>query len=333
MNIYKVLLVVTIAKVYLFISKKLRRNDYREFIQLNYRPCVHYEDDGTIDFFISIESKVATDHSKDKTAKHKPKTFSFKHVTGRITSFHGNYSLGFSLSATSLKKDWKPFNNSVNGYAIYCYGSQNKRFEDMRTLIKFILWGFIGGGATKYKGKVKSTIKRLDSLETVNKARAHRMEVLTHIYEKTIDYPSYSTSKSKLIEEIHDIPVTYTLNAERIKTHYQLILMSLRESGDLKPSEFGFMMEPKALETLSDYAIDKEKHNDQLNSQKKTRDLTKWIIIFAFLNILIQTVNSWGTIQSKFIAPISELFVEPQKSQQSQQSQQSLKEVSKITKD
>lgn len=72
---------------------------------------------------------------------------------------------------------------------------------------------------------------------------------------------------------------------ESMKNHYKLIFESLVESGDLTKNDHAYKLSSKALNTISEYERDEQKHFDSQNSARKTRNLTKAIIVLGLLNL------------------------------------------------
>ena len=52
--------------------------------------------------------------------------------------------------------------------------------------------------------------------------------------------------------------------------------------------DHSYKLSPQALNTISEYERDEQKHFDSQNSAKKTRNLTKAIIVLGLLNLGFQ---------------------------------------------
>jgi hypothetical protein len=118
--------------------------------------------------------------------------------------------------------------------------------------------------------------------------RSERIKVLEYVLEKTTNKPDYRTDPLYLGMELYSKRWLFHPHKESMKNHYKLIFESLVESGDLIRNDHSYELSPKALNTISDYERDEQKHFDSQNSARKTRNLTKAIIVLGLLNLGFQ---------------------------------------------
>jgi len=131
--------------------------------------------------------------------------------------------------------------------------------------------------------------------------RAERIKVLEYVLEQTSIKPGYRTDPLYLGMEMYSKRWLFHPDRESMKNHYKLIFESLVHSGDLIKQDHSYTLSPQALSTISEYERDEQKHFDSENSAKKTRNLTKAIVILGLLNFVFQ-VFKW-VHDSKIIEP------------------------------
>lgn len=129
--------------------------------------------------------------------------------------------------------------------------------------------------------------------------RSDRIKLLEYILEKTNIKPDYITSPLSIGQEIYSRRWFYHPDRESLSNHYKLVFESLAESGDLIKKDYSYKLSPRSLITISEYERDEQKHLDSQNSARKTRDLTKVIIILGLGNLAFQ-IFKWAHVNSMF---------------------------------
>lgn len=112
-------------------------------------------------------------------------------------------------------------------------------------------------------------------------ARADRMQVLAHFYEKTREDVEYGAGAEKLLDEMagprwggRDDNAAFFFHTERV-------LKSLRETGDLRQlARNKYVLNSNALLTLERYETEERRHRDM-------RRLNFLLVLFAALTALI----------------------------------------------
>jgi len=118
--------------------------------------------------------------------------------------------------------------------------------------------------------------------------RSERIKVLEYVLEQTTNDPNYRTDPLYLGMELYSKRWLLHPDKETMINHNKLIFESLVESGDLIKNDHRYKLSPKALNTISEYERDEQKHFDSQNSARKTRNLTKAIIVLGLLNFGFQ---------------------------------------------
>lgn len=123
--------------------------------------------------------------------------------------------------------------------------------------------------------------------------RSERIKVLEYVLEQTSLNPSYQTGPLQLGMDLYSKRLLLHPDRESVNNYCKLIFESLTVSGDLVKSDYSYKLTSKAMNTISEYERDEEKHFDSLNSARKTRNLTKAIIFLGLANLAFQ-IFKWA---------------------------------------
>jgi hypothetical protein len=118
--------------------------------------------------------------------------------------------------------------------------------------------------------------------------RSERIKVLEYVLEQTIKKPDYRTDPLYLGMELYSTRWLLYPDKDDMKNYYKLVFESLVVSGELIKQGLSYKLTPKALNTISDYERDEQKHFDSQDSARKTRKLTTAIIVLGLLNFGFQ---------------------------------------------
>jgi len=124
--------------------------------------------------------------------------------------------------------------------------------------------------------------------------RSERMELLQYLVERSIQEPREKFDPLFLGMQLYSRKWIFHPGKEEHKKHLKLLLQSFDESGDLKRNEDGYSLSGKALETLSNHELEKQKHRDNLATAKVGNRLTWAIVIVGILGIAAQLVIWWS---------------------------------------
>ncbi|WP_155988210.1 MULTISPECIES: hypothetical protein [unclassified Thioalkalivibrio] len=92
--------------------------------------------------------------------------------------------------------------------------------------------------------------------------RKDRIDVLKDAIEKTIDDPAYTASAMSLMTDLYTSRWVGHPAKNMVRSHYNLVLDSLADSGDLKKDGPAYKVQPKAMETVSKYEEEDRRHRD-----------------------------------------------------------------------
>ena len=123
--------------------------------------------------------------------------------------------------------------------------------------------------------------------------RAERMDLLQYLVERSIQKPREKFDPLTLGMQLYSRKWFFHPGKDEHKEHLKLLLDSFAESGDLKLDDGGYVLSGKALETLSNYELEKQKHRDNLAMAKVGNSLTWAIVIVGVLGIAAQIAMWW----------------------------------------
>ncbi|ELN6883895.1 hypothetical protein RZY40_002100 [Vibrio alginolyticus] len=121
--------------------------------------------------------------------------------------------------------------------------------------------------------------------------RSERMETLQLILEKSIEDPKYKVSAVSLMSLLHSQKWVYHPDKDRQITYNNLLLKSLKNSGDLKYEDGSYQITESALNTLSDYELESKKHKQMLTQSKAITFLTVVLIIVGLTQAYIAYIK------------------------------------------
>ena len=123
--------------------------------------------------------------------------------------------------------------------------------------------------------------------------RAERMDLLQYLVERSIQKPKEKFDPLFLGMQLYSRKWFFHPGKDEHKEHLKLLLESFAESGDLKRDNGGYLLSGKALETLSNHELEKQKHRDNLATAKVGNNLTWAIVIVGILGVAAQVVMWW----------------------------------------
>lgn len=124
--------------------------------------------------------------------------------------------------------------------------------------------------------------------------RKERLELLKLLVEKSIEEPGKTFDPLFLGMEFHSRRWFYHPQMKENHAHLKMVMDSLVETGDLKKTDSLYKVSPRALITLSDYACEEQRHQDNLNTFSVGNKLTRAIILVGIAGIVTQLFIWWS---------------------------------------
>lgn len=123
--------------------------------------------------------------------------------------------------------------------------------------------------------------------------RAERMDLLQYLVESSIQKPRAKFDPLFLGMQLYSRKWFFHPGKDEHKEHLKLLLESFAESGDLKRDNGGYVLSGKAIETLSNHELEKQKHRDNIATAKVGNNLTWAIVIVGMLGVVAQVIMWW----------------------------------------
>jgi hypothetical protein len=112
-------------------------------------------------------------------------------------------------------------------------------------------------------------------------ARQDRIAILRHIFDQTVENPSYRTSSLDLPSKIYGMRFWGRDDHDAHISYYEIVLDSLLESGDLQRVERDYALSPKAVATLDAHETQQERHRDNVSIQRTIALITVVLALLA----------------------------------------------------
>lgn len=116
-------------------------------------------------------------------------------------------------------------------------------------------------------------------------ARTDRMKILQLFFDKTLEDRNFETSGTDLMTILYSQRWAEHPRYEQMLGYYQIVLESLKASGDLKGIKYGYTLAPQALTTLSQFGEDNRRHSDNKKIQWTIAGLTGVLAALAAVQI------------------------------------------------
>ncbi|MCL7928767.1 hypothetical protein [Halomonas llamarensis] len=144
-------------------------------------------------------------------------------------------------------------------------------------LMDLIRWHKI----VKYRDRMSQSLYNKKRL-----VREERMELLRHLVERKIDNPRDEIYPLMLAVQKYSRKWLYHPDKDKHKAHLELVLDSFVESGELIKNGTNYVVTGKALDTLSEFELNVQRHQDQIKTAKVGNRLTWAIVIVGVVGIL-----------------------------------------------
>lgn len=143
--------------------------------------------------------------------------------------------------------------------------------------------------------------------------RQDRMKVLEHILSETIKDRAFETHPTRLMTHLYTARWVRREDKDELMNYYAFILDALKESGDLASTEHhGYKLTAKALNTVTAYAEDEQRHNDNYKIQNGIFWLTMVLIGVGLVQAGAAAYEQWGKPPQTFSGTIGSIPIELQ---------------------
>ncbi|PTV70262.1 hypothetical protein [Agrobacterium pusense] len=115
--------------------------------------------------------------------------------------------------------------------------------------------------------------------------RQDRMKVLSYMMSETIKDRTFQTHPTNLLTHFYTVRWVHRPDKEELMTYYTYLLDSLKVSEDVVATEHhGYKLMPKALNTITGFDLEEQRHNDN----KKIQTGLFWLTIVLMVVGVVQ---------------------------------------------
>lgn len=115
--------------------------------------------------------------------------------------------------------------------------------------------------------------------------RQDRMKVLSYLMSETVKDRTFQTRPTSLLTHFYTVRWVHRPDKEELMTYYTYLLDSLKVSEDVAATEHhGYRLMPKALNTITEFDLEEQRHNDN----KRIQTGLFWLTIFLMCVGVIQ---------------------------------------------
>lgn len=126
--------------------------------------------------------------------------------------------------------------------------------------------------------------------------RHDRMKVLEFIQAKTIKDRDFKTGSTQLLTEFYSARWVHRHDKTELMNYYQLLLDALVETGDIASTDTGYVLKPKALNSISNFALEEQRH-------KESQAIQSGIFWLTVVLMLIGAAQGVAAVWEAFFKP------------------------------
>lgn len=131
--------------------------------------------------------------------------------------------------------------------------------------------------------------------------RNDRLRVLELFFEKAMERTNYHPSVVDIVADLHTIRSVDHPRYEQTENYYELLLESLVQQGDLIRDNARYSISPTAITTLQTIQGERERHQDNINQQRRIGLLTLALVVTAVIQV---GVAIWSEIHPDPASPV-----------------------------
>lgn len=135
--------------------------------------------------------------------------------------------------------------------------------------------------------------------------RQDRMKVLRYILAETVRDQAFQTHLTSLLTHFYTVRWVHRRDNEELMTYYTLLLDSMKEAQDLEETQqHGYKLKPQALNTITSFDLEEQRHTDNYNTQNRIFWLTVVLIVVGIVQAWAAAYDTWWKSPEKFIGTI-----------------------------
>lgn len=124
--------------------------------------------------------------------------------------------------------------------------------------------------------------------------RHDRMKVLRYILSETVKDRAFQTHPTSLLTHFYTVRWVHRSDKEELMTYYTLLLDSMKEAQDLETAQHhGYKLKPQALNTVTSFELEEQRHADNRNTQNRIFWLTAVLIVVGIVQAGAAAYETW----------------------------------------
>ncbi len=124
--------------------------------------------------------------------------------------------------------------------------------------------------------------------------RQDQINVLRYILSETVKDPAFQTRPTSLLTHFYTVRWVHRPDQEELMTYYTLLLDSMKETQDLEATEHhGYKLKPQALNTITSFDLEDQRHGDNKKNQKGIFWLTMVLMVVGILQAGAAAYETW----------------------------------------
>ncbi|WP_226622542.1 hypothetical protein [Brucella anthropi] len=135
--------------------------------------------------------------------------------------------------------------------------------------------------------------------------RQDRMKVMRYILAETVKDRAFQTHPTNLLTHFYTSRWVHRPDREELMTYYTLLLASMKEAKDLEETHnHGFKLRSQALNTITSFDLEEQRHTDNKNTQNRIFWLTVVLIVVGIVQAGAMAYDTWWKSPDTFSGTI-----------------------------
>ncbi|TIP10712.1 hypothetical protein [Mesorhizobium sp.] len=141
--------------------------------------------------------------------------------------------------------------------------------------------------------------------------RQDRMKVLRYILSETVKDRAFQTHPTSLLTHFYTVRWVHRPDKEELMTYYTLLLDSMKEVQDLEDTQHhGYKLKPQALNTITSFDLEEQRHTDNKNTQNRIFWLTAVLIVVGIVQSGAAAYDAWWKSPVTFTGTIGDQAID-----------------------
>lgn len=125
--------------------------------------------------------------------------------------------------------------------------------------------------------------------------RRDRVELLSYIIDETVKNRQYTARKTDILSNFYTKRWVLRPDKEELMSYYDLLLDSLKETGDISYEQFGYALKPKAINTIAEYQLEERRHGENRGIQRRIFWLTFALVVISCIQAGSAVWEAWNS--------------------------------------